>query len=143
MRDRTPPTRGLHFPGTARESLQFYGDDIDCTVELPTFQEFNRTDGPAKAIAHGSLMEGPVVLFGADALGNEQSVRCGGLMLSLLGTATPSVLKGWTAKLSDGGRVVEDLRGRPWGAGVGSDRRPGHRPVRPALLIGFEDGDDD
>jgi PhnB protein len=75
----------LHFPGTAREALTFYGDVFGCAVQLHT--EFNRTDGPADAIAHGYLREGPVSLYGADVSGDERPFRSEGMMFSLLGTA--------------------------------------------------------
>jgi PhnB protein len=54
----TDPTPYLHLPGTAREALTFYGEVFGCAVQLHTFAEFNRTDGPADAIAHGYLTEG-------------------------------------------------------------------------------------
>jgi hypothetical protein len=54
------------FPGTARDALTFYGDVFGCAVQLHTFAEFNRADGPADAIAHGYFAGGPVALFGAD-----------------------------------------------------------------------------
>jgi hypothetical protein len=38
---------------------------------MHTFAEFSRTDGPADAIAHGYLTEGPVALFAADVAGDE------------------------------------------------------------------------
>jgi PhnB protein len=130
----TAPTPYLHFPGTAREALTFYGDVFDCAVQLHTFDELNRTDGPADAIAHGYLIEGPVTLFAADVTGEEPSLRCEGMMLSLLGTATPSTLREWFSGLSEGGRVVDDLQARPWGASDGQiiDRYGLH------WLIGFE-----
>jgi len=137
MTSPTPPTPYVLFPGTAREALTFYGDVFGCSVQLHTFEEFNRTDGPAAAIAHGGLTGGPVLLNAADVSGNEVPVRCEGMMLSLLGTAAASILKGWFAKLSDGGRIVDDLQVRPWGAYDGQviDRYGLH------WLIGFEDGD--
>jgi len=49
----------VHFPGTAREALTFYGGIFGCAVQLHTFAEFNRADGPADAIAHGYLAGGP------------------------------------------------------------------------------------
>jgi hypothetical protein len=49
----TGPTPYLHFPGTARAALTFYGEVFGCTVQLHTCAEVNRTDGPADAIAHG------------------------------------------------------------------------------------------
>ena len=130
----TDPTPYLHFPGTAREALTFYGDVFGCEVRLNTLAEFNRTDGPADAIAHGYLDEGPVALFAADISGEEAPFRCEGMMLSLLGTADPSTLRNWFSALSEGGRVVDDLQKRPWGASDGQviDRYGLH------WLIGFE-----
>ena len=135
----TAPTPYLHFPGTAREALTFYGDVFGCAVRLHTFDEFNRTDGPAEAIAHGELVEGPVALFAADSVGDEPALSCQGMMLSLLGTASPSVLRGWFSRLSEGGRIVDELQTRPWGASDGQviDRHGLH------WLIGFEGDEDD
>jgi PhnB protein len=130
----TDPTPYIHFPGTAREALTFYGDVFGCAVHLHTFAEFNRSDGPPDAIAHGGLTGGPVALDGADVAGDERPVRTEGLMLGLLGTAGPSTLRTWFSRLSEGGRVVDDLQQRPWGASDGQviDRYGLH------WLIGFE-----
>jgi PhnB protein len=130
----TDPTPYILFPGTARAALTFYGEVFGCGVQLSTFAEFSRTDGPADAIAHGLLTGGPVALFGADVSGDERPFRSEGLMLSLLGTAGPAALRGWFARLSEGGRVVDDLQKRPWGASDGQviDRYGLH------WLIGFE-----
>jgi PhnB protein len=124
----------VHFPGTAREALTFYADVFGSRVALHTFAEFSRGDGPADAIAHGYLVEGPVSLFGADVAGDEAPFRSEGLMLALLGTAAPSILRNWFSRLSEGGRVVDDLQTRPWGASDGQviDRYGLH------WLIGFE-----
>ncbi|RPF28413.1 VOC family protein [Georgenia muralis] len=134
----TAPTLYIHLPGTAREALTFYGDVFGCDVQVHSFDEFGRSDGPPDAVAHGYLVDGPVVIFAADAAGDQPPLRCEGLMLSLLGTSTPSVLRGWFSRLSEGGRVVDDLQVRPWGATDGQvvDRYGLH------WLIGFE-GDDD
>jgi len=93
-----------------------------------------RTDGPADAIAHGELTGGLVALFGADAAGGEASFRSEGLMLALLGTADPATLRTWFARLSEGGRVLDDLQQRPWGGYDGQviDQYGLH------WLIGFE-----
>lgn len=137
MTKPTPPTPYLHFPGNARQALTFYGEVFGCSVELHTFKEFNRTDGPGERIAHGGLRAGPVALFASDIAGDEPPVRCEGVMLSLLGTAAPSTLRDWFSKLSEGGLVVDDLQRRPWGASDGQviDRYGLH------WLIGFEDSD--
>jgi PhnB protein len=132
----TDPTPYIHFPGTAREALTFYADVFGGSAQLHTFAEFGRDDGPDDAIAHGQLVDGPVVLFGADAAGDEPPVRCEGMMLSLLGTVDASRLREWFSRLSDGGRVVDDLQRRPWGDVDGQvvDRYGLH------WLIGFEAG---
>jgi len=130
----TDPAPYVLFPGTARAALTFYGDVFGCAVQLHTFAEFSRSDGPADAIAHGYLSGGPVAVFGADAAGQERPFQAEGLMLSLLGTADPATLRQWFARLSEDGRVVEDLRRRAWGASDGQvvDRYGLH------WLIGFE-----
>ena len=118
--------------------MTFYGEVFGCTVELHTFGDFERNDGPADAIAHGYLVEGPVTLFAADVAG-ERPFRCEGMMLSLLGTAAPSTLRKWFTSLSAGGRVVDELQTRPWGATDGQviDRYGLH------WLIGFEEDESD
>ena len=130
----TDPTPYLHLAGTAREALTFYGDVFGCAVELHTYAEFNRTDGPATAIAHGELRGGPVSLFAADASSDEATFRSEGMMLALLGTAERDTLRTWFSRLSDGGHVVDDLQRRQWGASDGQviDRFGLH------WLIGFE-----
>ena len=135
MPSPTPPAPYLHFPGTARDALSFYADVCGGSAQLHTFEEFNRTDGPAEAIAHGYLKDGPVLLFAADVAGDQAPLRCAGLMLSLLGTVDASTLKDWFSRLSEGGRVVDDLQVRSWGASDGQviDRYGLH------WLIGFED----
>src|SRR6476619_1189564 len=135
----TAPTPYLLLPGTAREALTFYGEVFGCAVQLHTFDEFSRTDGLAESIAHGELVEGPVALFAADVSGGEPALSCQGMMLSLLGTASPSVLRGWFSRLSEGGRIVDELQTRPWGASDGQviDRHGLH------WLIGFEGDEND
>lgn len=130
----TAPTPYIMFPGTAREALMFYGDLFGCAVALHTYAEFHRDDGPEDAVAHGELVEGPVALFGSDVSGKESPLRCEGMMLSLLGTAAPGILRDWFAGLSEGGQVVDELQRRPWGASDGQViDRYGLR-----WLIGFE-----
>lgn len=134
----TAPTPYVHFPGTARDALTSYADTFGCRVQLHTFAEFGRTDGPADAVAHGVLTDGPVILFGADVAGDEPALQCQGLHLSLLGTAPAPVLRRWFAALADGGTVVDELQQRPWGAWDGQvvDRFGLH------WLIGYEDADE-
>lgn len=133
----TDPTPYVHFPGTARQALAFYGEVFGCAVQLHTFAEFHRSDGPPDAFAHGYLTNGPVHLFAADVAVDERPLHVEGLMLSLLGTAPPPTLRQWFSGLAEGGRVLDDLQRRPWGASDGQviDRFGLH------WLIGFEDED--
>ena len=131
----TAPTPYLHLPGSAREALTFYAGVFGCGVTAHSFADFGRTDGPADAVAHGYLVDGPVALFAADVAGDQTSFTTSGLLFSLLGTADPATLRGWVTGLAAGGRVVDDLQRRPWGA---SDGQVVDRFGVP-WLIGFED----
>ncbi|WP_045731077.1 VOC family protein [Pseudarthrobacter chlorophenolicus] len=124
----------VSFPGTAREALTFYRDVFGGELALHTYRDFSRSDGSPDAIAHGTL-SGVVALGGSDAALGESSVSTQGIMLSLLGTAEPSVLHEWFDRLSDGGTVVDALAPKPWGASDGQviDRHGLH------WLIGYED----
>lgn len=115
----TAPTPYVHLPGTAREALTFYAEVFGGTAQLHTFAEFGREDGPGDAVAHGMLTDGPVALFAADVPGGGPAGRCEHVVLALLGTADPGTLRTWFTALSDGGRVVDDLQVRPWGASDG------------------------
>lgn len=137
MTTPTSPTPYLHFAGNAREALTFYAEVFDCSAELHTFEEFGNTDGPAAAIAHGELTEGPVRLYAADVSTDQPSVRCEGMMLALLGSADPPTLKQWFSRLAHGGRVVDDLQPRAWGASDGQVVDP----YGLHWLIGFEHAD--
>lgn len=105
----------LYFPGTARAALTTYHDVFGGDLTLHTYADFGRTDGPADAIAHG-VLTGPVHLYGSDVAGDQRPVALDGLQLALLGAAPPGVLRTWFDRLADGGRVVDPLAVRPWGA---------------------------
>ena len=123
----------VSFPGTAREALGFYADVFGGELSLFTYEDFSRSDGPPDAIAHG-VLNGVVALAGSDAAAGQKSVRLEGVMLSLLGTAEPSVLHEWFDKLAVGGLVMDPLAPKPWGASDGQviDRHGLH------WLIGYE-----
>jgi len=127
------PKPYLLLPGTAREALRFYAEVFGGTVQLHTFAEFERTDGPPDAIAHG-ILDGPVAMYASDAGDGEAALRTEGLMFSILGAAEPATLHAWFETLSDGGRVVDALQERAWGASDGQvvDRFGLH------WLIGYE-----
>lgn len=123
----------LQFAGTAREALSFYAETFGGDVELNTFAEFSRTDGPGDAIAHG-ILRGPVELFGADAGAAEKTAQLDGILFSLLGTADPATLERWFAALAEGGTIIDPLQLRPWGAHDGQVRDRFGVP----WLVGYE-----
>lgn len=127
------PKPYLLLPGTAREALTFYAETFGGTLELHTYAEFERTDGPPEAIAHG-ILDGPVALYASDAGEGEAPLRTEGLMLSILGAADPTTLHAWFDALADGGHVIDPLEEREWGASDGQvvDRFGLH------WLIGYE-----
>lgn len=104
----------LFFPGNAKEALSFYQEVFGGELTLFNYGQFQRTDGPADAIAHGQL-SGVVDLFAADAAGDQDTVHISGAAFSLLGTAEPAVLTEWFAKLGQGGTVHDPLQQRQWG----------------------------
>lgn len=132
------PTPYLFLPGTAREALETWATVFGGRVELMTLADAGREDGRPDAVAHGGLVDGPVALFAADAGDGGTGLRTRGLMMALLGTAEPAVLRGWFDALAEGGRVVEPLERRPWGASDGQvvDRFGVH------WLVGFEGEED-
>lgn len=124
----------LWFPGNAAEALNFYHSIFGGELKLFTFEQFNRTDGPASAIAHGELT-GLVNLYGTDAVEGEDTVSMAGISLTLLGTSTPETLTTWFEELSAGGTIIDPLQRRPWGATDGQLRdKYGVR-----WLIGYEE----
>lgn len=131
------PSLYLHLPGTAAEALEFYRGVFGGAVEQHTFAQFERTDGPGSAIAHG-VLSGAVDLCVSDAGEHDEAFSARGLMVALLGTAEPTTLRTWFAALAEGGEVVDDLQRRPWGASDGQVRdRYGV-----LWLIGYQHGAD-
>ena len=110
----TSPLPYVLFDGNAREALTRYAEVFGGDLALFSYADFNRTDGPADAIAHGEL-KGPVTIAGADAGPSEESVKFQGLMLALLGTAEEATLRGWFEELAVGGTVRSALAVREWG----------------------------
>lgn len=123
----------ISFPGTAREALGYYAEVFGGDVSLFTYEDFARTDGPPTAVAHG-MLDGAVALAGSDAAAGEATMRCEGMMLSLLGAAEPTVLHAWFDRLAADGKVVDPLALKPWGGSDGQviDRHGLH------WLIGYE-----
>ncbi|MFS0854102.1 VOC family protein [Microbacterium sp. 179-I 3D4 NHS] len=108
------PTPYLLFPGNAAEAFADYRAVFGGELQLHSYDEMGRHDGPADAIAHGEL-RGVVDIAGADAGADDDAVQMGGMFLSLLGTADPGTLTRWFDALAADGRVITPLETRPWG----------------------------
>ncbi len=129
----TAMTLYIWFPGNAREALQRYHEVFGGDLELHTYAEFGRDDGPADAIAHG-ILAGPVALYGCDAAAGEEALAMRGASVALLGTADAPTLTRWFDALAEGGTVLDPLQARGWDASDGQlIDRFGLR-----WLIGFE-----
>ncbi len=108
------PVPYLHFPGDAADALRFYRSVFGGELQLHTFADFGREDGPPDLIAHGEL-RGPVDLFGADDPGDAARPSMTGIMLALLGAGDAETSHRWFNALAAGGTVVDPLQGRAWG----------------------------
>ncbi|HEY4226355.1 MAG TPA: VOC family protein [Pseudolysinimonas sp.] len=104
----------FQFPGTAREALTRYQEIFGGELKTWDYAEFGRTDGPADAIAHGTL-DGPISVFGSDAAEGEASFTSTGFFLSVLGGGDAATSQRWFDALGEGGTVVDPLQERPWG----------------------------
>lgn len=111
----TGPVPYLFFPGNAAEALDFYHEIFGGSLSVHTYEEFSRTDGPGDAVAHG-VLSGTVRLYAADAAADEDAVHVVGAAMALLGIAEPVILTEWFHALSEGGRVLDPLQAREWGA---------------------------
>lgn len=131
------PALYLHLPGTAQEALDFYHGVFGGETEVHTFAQFERTDGPAAAIAHG-VLRGPVDLYVSDTGEQDRPFHAEGLMVALLGHAEPTTLRTWFAALAEGGEVVDPLQRRPWGASDGQVRDR----FGVLWLVGYQHGSD-
>ena len=121
QRPPAAPAPYILFPGTAAHALERYQGIFGGTLALFSYAEFARTDGPGEHIAHG-MLRGALTLYAADAAAGEEAVSTQGLMLSLLGTAAPETLHAWFDQLAEGGRVLDPLARKAWGASDGQVR---------------------
>jgi PhnB protein len=129
----TAPQVYISFPGTARDALGFYAGVFGGELSLYTNEDFGVTNGalmPPPTECSAALLH----WRGSDTPEGGKSIRFEGLMLALLGTVEPAVLHEWFDKLAEGGRVVDALAPKPWGASDGqvADRYGLH------WLIGYE-----
>lgn len=106
----------LSFPGNAREAMEFYESVFGGALTLSTYGEFGDKDAPeADKIMHGNLhTASDFTLMGADNPPGTEHQPGNHISISLSGDDTDE-LRGYWAKLSDGGEVSVPLEKQMWG----------------------------
>ena len=106
----------LNFNGNARQALEFYATVFDGALNLSTFADFGDKDSPiADKIMHGQLeTQAGYTIMAADAPPGMESPGIHGFGVSLSGD-DGDALRGYWAKLSDGGTVTMALQKQAWG----------------------------
>jgi PhnB protein len=105
----------LSFTDNARQAMEFYASVFGGTLTLSTFGEFGAEGPEADKIMHGLLRnEDGLALMGADTpegMGYEPGTN---ISVSLSGDDVEE-LRGYWAKLSEGGTVSVPLEKQMWG----------------------------
>jgi len=106
----------ISFPGNAREAMEFYNQVFGGTLTMNTFGEYGAPDDPgADKIMHGQLeTDSKFTLMGADTPPGMDHNPGDNVAVSLSGDDTEE-LRGYWAKLSDGGTVSMPLEKQMWG----------------------------
>src|SRR3712207_9457065 len=112
------PTPYLYFDGVAADALRFYQEVFGGDLELHTFADFGRDDGPGDAIAHG-ILSGPVDIYGSDVPGAGRPAQIAGMILALPGAAAPGEMHRWVAARSAGGPGGDPPHPRGWAHSAG------------------------
>ena len=114
MTSRLNPYIG--FPGTARQAVEFYRDVFGGELTVSTYGEMGGAPaGSEDKIMHAQL-ETPsgFTLMASDAPEGMQGSGGSDISVSLSGDDAED-LRGWFAKLSDGGSVTMPLEKQMWG----------------------------
>jgi PhnB protein len=106
----------VSFPGTARQAMQFYEGVFGGTLAMNTFGEYGPPDAPeADKIMHAQLdTSSGFTLMGADNPPGMEHNPGDTITVSLSGDDVDE-LRGYWAKLSDGGTVSMPLEKQMWG----------------------------
>lgn len=110
----------LSFDGDARQAMEFYRDVFGGTLTLNTFGDVGGGHGPADAdkIMHGMLeTDRGFTLMGSDPPPGERGGANGTVSLS---GDDADELRGYWAKLSEGGAVQTPLEKQMWGDEFGA-----------------------
>jgi PhnB protein len=106
----------ISFSDNARQAMEFYKDVFGGTLSLNTFGEYGQKDAPeADLIMHG-MLETPsgYTIMGADTPPGVEYAPGNNIAVSLSGDDAEE-LRGYWAKLTDGGTVSVPLEKQMWG----------------------------
>jgi PhnB protein len=106
----------ISFGGDARQALEFYRDVLGGDLTLSTFGEYGQEGTPdADKIMHGMLeTDKGFALMAADTPPGQTHSPGNNFAVSLSGDDADE-LRGYWAKLSDGGTVAVPLEKQMWG----------------------------
>ncbi len=106
----------ISFPGNAREAMECYDQVFGGNLTMNTFGEYGAPDDPgADKIMHGQLeTDSGFTLMGADSPPGMEHHPGDNVAVSLSGDDTDE-LRGYWAKLSEGGTVSVALEKQMWG----------------------------
>jgi PhnB protein len=107
----------LNFRDTAREAMEFYHSVFGGELTTSTFAEFHASDDPAEQdkIMHAQLAgENGLVLMASDTPARMDYTPGNNFSVSLSGDDGEK-LRGYWAKLAEGGTVTMPLEQAPWG----------------------------
>ena len=106
----------LNFSGNARQALEFYEDVFGGTAVLSTYGEYGDPAAPeAGKVMHGQLeTSSGFTLMAADNPPGMERDAGNNISVSLSGDDVDE-LRGYWAKLSDGGTVSVPLEKQMWG----------------------------
>ncbi|HKX67381.1 MAG TPA: VOC family protein [Intrasporangium sp.] len=111
----------ISFKDNARDAMEFYKDVFGGTLDLNTFGEYGQPDSPdADKVMHAQLeTDSGYTIMASDTPEGMQHNPGDNITVSLSGDDADE-LRGYWAKLSDGGTVSMPLEKQMWGDEFGS-----------------------
>ena len=110
----------LHFDGTATEAIAFYADILGGTSNIMTFGSMGMEGPDADKVMHGQLeTEQGITLMCSDFPHGMEPVRGNAVTVSLSGDEADK-LRGFFARLSEGGQIETPLEKQMWGDEFGA-----------------------
>jgi PhnB protein len=106
----------LNFNGNAKQAFEFYAQVFGGKPNLSTFGQFGHAEGPdADRIMHAVLeTDAGYTLMGADVTGEMEYHPVAGVSISISGD-DGDTLRGYFAKLAEGGSTTLPLEKQVWG----------------------------